>query len=81
MVIWPRSATGEPEGLVAFTHRAQVEERRMLADCKRHLAPYAVPARIVAIDEVPLNVNGKVDRNALVKMLETTTQRAKVVDA
>jgi amino acid adenylation domain-containing protein len=77
VVIWPRSATGSPEGLVAFTHRAQVEERQILADCKRYLAPYAVPARIVPIDEVPLNVNGKVDRNALVKMLETATQRAR----
>jgi D-alanine--poly(phosphoribitol) ligase subunit 1 len=80
VVIWPRSATGSPEGLVGFIQGAQVEERQILADCKRYLAPYAVPAHLVPIDDVPLNVNGKVDRHALVKLLETATQRARVVD-
>jgi hypothetical protein len=75
------ATSGAPEGPVAFAHYAQVDEKQMLAECKRYLAPYAVPARSVAIDEVPLNVNGKVDRNTLVKMLDTATQRAKVVDA
>jgi D-alanine--poly(phosphoribitol) ligase subunit 1 len=70
VVVWPCNANGEPEGLVAFLVHAQVGEKQMLADCKRYLAPYAVPARSIAVDEMPLNVNGKVDRNALVKMIE-----------
>ena len=69
VVAWPFNATGAAQGIVAFLLNPRMEEQRILADCKRYLPIYALPARIVALDAFPLNVNGKVDRKQLTALL------------
>ena len=41
-----------------------------LAHLREHLAPYKRPARIIAIDELPVNANGKVMKRELQARLE-----------
>ena len=56
---------GQPRAIVAFVTGAidAVELRAALRQC---LPAYMVPARVHALEQMPLNVNGKIDRNALV---------------
>ncbi len=56
------------ENLVAFARfAAQAADgpARLLAHARKHLPPYMVPARICAIDAMPLNPSGKIDRMRL----------------
>ena len=41
------------------------DEAALIAYCRRHLATFMVPARLIALDALPLSPNGKVDRKAL----------------
>lgn len=66
-VLWPVSETGAAEGVVGFVCAATAAERDIVAGCRMHLPSYAVPKKIMIIDALPLNANGKVDRNALRK--------------
>ena len=67
-VLWPVSETGMAEGVVGFVCAANGTEREIVAGCRTHLPSYAVPRKIITIDALPLNANGKIDRNALRKM-------------
>ena len=67
---WPH---GEPQveaiyGVVATSNG--IETRSILEHCKRCLPDYAVPRDIVGVEELPLNANGKVDRNAVARMVK-----------
>lgn len=66
-VLWPVSESGAAEGVVGFVCGATSAERDIIAGCRTHLPSYAVPRKIIAVDALPLNANGKVDRNALRK--------------
>jgi len=50
----------------------KLDEAAVLNKCKQILPHYMLPERIIFIDEMPLNSNGKIDRNALIKKYETT---------
>jgi len=39
--------------------------------CKESLADYMVPSKIILVDDMPLNANGKIDRLALKTRLES----------
>ena len=52
------------EGVVAVVI-GQGTEAAMIADCRRRLAPYKSPKRIVFVDELPRNAMGKVQKNLL----------------
>jgi malonyl-CoA/methylmalonyl-CoA synthetase len=41
------------------------DEAAMIAECRRQLAPYKSPKRIVFVDELPRNAMGKVQKNLL----------------
>lgn len=52
------------EGVVAVVIGAG-DEAAMIAECRRRLAPYKTPKRIVFVDELPRNAMGKVQKNLL----------------
>ncbi len=67
---WPRTASGFA-GVVAFLAARDADVERLGAELGRRLPAYMVPRRIHLLEALPLNPNGKRDRNALVRMLET----------
>ena len=67
---WP-VVEGTAKGIVAFVSGAAIGTAELLAACKASLADYMVPSRIVYMEEMPLNANGKVDRAALKMRLES----------
>jgi len=52
------------EGVVAVVIGAG-DEAALIAECRRRLAPYKAPKRIVFVDELPRNAMGKVQKNLL----------------
>ncbi len=68
-VAWPL-ADGDAQGLVAFYAGAVRDEAGIIATLKQRLPPYMIPSRVVRLDRMPLNGNGKVDRRALRQRLE-----------
>jgi len=64
-VLWPLTDTGAAEGVVGFVCAPARDEREIVAQCRAQLPNYAAPRKILAIEALPLNANGKVDRNAL----------------
>lgn len=50
------------------------KEADVLNHCKEILPHYMLPEKIIFIDEIPLNNNGKIDRNKLIKKYETLSQ-------
>jgi len=52
--------SGPPEG----------DENKLLQTCREELPWYMIPERIIFVEEMPLNVNGKIDRNMLKQMLD-----------
>jgi D-alanine--poly(phosphoribitol) ligase subunit 1 len=64
-VPWPISADGGAEGLVGFVCGSTRAQSEMLSACRARLPSYMVPKRILSVESIPLNSNGKVDRKAL----------------
>lgn len=69
VVGWPTSPTGA-EGIVAFVTEARITTASMLERLRKRLPAYAVPREIRLLSFIPLNSNGKIDRGALLRMLE-----------
>jgi amino acid adenylation domain-containing protein len=67
---WPVSE-GTAKGIVAFVSGAAIDAAELQTACKALLADYMVPNKIIAVDEMPMNANGKVDRAALQTRLES----------
>lgn len=65
---WPRTDTG-PTGLVGFLV-GTVEEDPVLARIANRLPHYMVPDALHSLAEMPTNASGKVDRDALAKLLD-----------
>ena len=61
---WPVTESGSALGCVAFVVGQDVADTTP-EQCRALLPDYAVPSRILAIREMPLNDNGKVDYRAL----------------
>ena len=61
---WPLSSVSA-DAVVAFVSGSVSDPSIVISGAKGALPPYAVPREIFAIDAMPLNPNGKVDRRAL----------------
>ena len=70
-VAWP-VVEGNVRGLIAFVSGSAIKIEYILTKLKQRLPAYSVPARIIPIAQMPLNQNGKVDRSALVLILESS---------
>jgi amino acid adenylation domain-containing protein len=68
-IAWPLHG-GSASGVVGFLVGYKGSEEEIKTALQRRLVSYMVPARVHVLPEMPLNNNGKVDRNALGKMLE-----------
>jgi amino acid adenylation domain-containing protein len=66
---WPRIETGYA-AVAAFVCAPDVDGPAVQRALARRLPDYMVPREIRALPEIPLNVNGKFDRKALVQMLD-----------
>jgi len=68
-VAWPR-ADGSATGIAAFVCGAAVPLGEIRTRLAKLVPPYMVPRPLRAIDALPLSANGKVDRKALLVLLD-----------
>jgi len=58
------------EGIYTFIEGAEIVSKHIIIDhCSTKLAHYMVPENIIYVNTFPLNLNGKVDRNALLDLI------------
>jgi amino acid adenylation domain-containing protein len=70
-VPWPVGPDGTgASGVVACLAGAKPDDQAIIDACKSSLPEYMVPTRIFRVEQMPLNVNGKIDRNALKALVE-----------
>lgn len=65
---WPMNG-GTAEGIVAFVSGTGMDLDWMKREARATLPDYMVPKEIRPIEKMPLNANGKIDRNVLAGML------------
>ena len=74
-IAWPVSF-GSAEGLIGFCASTTLSPDDIRARMRLTLPNYMVPAEIHIVEPMPLNINGKVDRKALVAMVQSGDQPA-----
>ena len=57
--------------VVVFVAGSGLDPEAILAACRASLPEYMVPRRVEILERMPLNVNGKIDRNALRREMES----------
>ena len=67
-VAWP-VLDGMARGIVSFVGAISVEAEAIKKELVQHIPSYMIPHRIIALEHMPLNASGKVDRNALLNFL------------
>ena len=72
IVAWP-IVDGSAQGLVGYSTNMNMPEADVQAEMKRTLPEYMVPTRIILREELPRNINDKVDRNALLAELNSAS--------
>jgi amino acid adenylation domain-containing protein len=65
VIAWPVTIDGGAQGTVGFVAGPAVDEDATLAALRALLPAYMVPSRLIAVDALPLNANGKTDYTAL----------------
>ncbi len=73
-VAWPVS-DGMATGVVGFIGGRSIRDQRAILEyCRDRLPYYMAPAKLYELPSIPLNVNGKIDRSALIRILEADEQ-------
>ena len=72
-VAWPIK-NGAAQGLIAFIAGPSRDADQIITALKTRVPVYMIPSQVVTLVELPLSLNGKVDRRALLKFLETPAQ-------
>jgi amino acid adenylation domain-containing protein len=66
---WPRTSAGAA-GIAAFVADTRVDVADLKSRLARRLPGYMVPREVRLLPDLPLNVNGKWDRAALIRLLD-----------
>ena len=69
VIAWP-VLHGTAQGLIAFVTDGTLDQKAVKEGLRQRLQAYMIPRRIVCLEQLPLNLNGKVDRKALAALLE-----------
>ncbi len=72
-VAWPL-VDGAAQGLVTFVGTPTLDEAASLRALKAVLPPYMLPTRLLAVADMPMSANGKIDRQALRQHLQAGTR-------
>ncbi|KAL8334324.1 hypothetical protein RB598_008868 [Gaeumannomyces tritici] len=82
---FPTDDAGAPPATFANRPLQKLQSRRVEAEVRDRvqalLPSYMVPDRIVVLDRMPVNANGKVDRKELARMAKTTAKKTKVASS
>lgn len=70
----------DPPRMVAFAAGTDLDDGALYAHLRYHLPDYMVPRDIVVLDRLPLLPNGKLDRQALLRLPRTPARAAPVTD-
>lgn len=70
-VAWPVKH-GSAQGIVAFVAGSDLNVAQIREEMKKRVPEYMVPRQVRFLESLPLNANGKFDRPALVKLLDST---------
>ena len=64
--------SGRAENVIAVVEGENNKElrRAILAYCKEALPDYMVPGKVKFVEKMPLNINGKIDRKALMQLFD-----------
>jgi amino acid adenylation domain-containing protein len=67
-VAWPL-VQGRAEGIVAFVGAPAIDHAQLIVALRARIPAYMMPSRVIAMQDLPLNAGGKVDRHALRRLL------------
>jgi acyl-coenzyme A synthetase/AMP-(fatty) acid ligase len=68
----PVKSGRENEIIAVFTGR--ISSDRVMKALKSTLPPYALPRRVKVVDQIPLSATGKINRDAIMKMLTSGSE-------
>lgn len=77
VVAWPK-VNGVVEGVVGFCVGTTISSNDIISKLSEKLPRYMLPSKVIVIDSMPLNSNGKIDRRSLAMMLDETSSRSEV---
>ncbi len=79
-VVEVRSDSGKDKQLAAYVagDTAKLTPREIREFLKISLPDYMIPSVIVALEEFPINANGKIDRDALAKISVVPTEKVRI---
>lgn len=70
VIAYPLNSIGEAVGLTALTSKSDIDEEKLLTECKKYLPNYMIPGQFISIKKFPYNVSGKLDYKQLQKIAE-----------
>jgi len=73
-VVWPVT-DGTVRGIVAFVAGSLIQAATILTGLRLRLPAYSIPSRIIHIEQMPVTPNGKQDRGALLRILESDVSK------
>jgi len=58
------------ESIVVVLENGNYDAAKIVSYCKSLLPDYMIPKEIISIPHIPLNNNGKIDKNKIISMLK-----------
>jgi amino acid adenylation domain-containing protein len=79
-VVLPKNKSGEILLVCYYVRRFELDMKELLAGLHKQLPHYMIPAGFVAVDKIPTNASGKVDRRELLKLEEIVMEGRAVTE-